>query len=117
MQPSLDTASVSVRMFEFDPTSPPPITNDTPHIRFAIDQITRDEHIEEGESPETGTATDPPPATDPPLATDSLPAERIVSDKRASRARSTRKSRGTPVVSIGPPKRKPSLLIYYGSYF
>jgi hypothetical protein len=98
IQSGVDEASVSVRMFEFDPVSPTPSSDDTPYIRFAIDQITRDGDVEASESPDTGTSGD------------SFPEERVIPEESLSYAQSVRKVRGAPIVSIAPAARKPTML-------
>ena len=98
IQSSVDEASESARMFEFDPVSPTPSSDDTPYIRFAIDQITRDGDVEASESPDTGTSGD------------SFPMERVIPEESLSYAQSVRKVRGAPAVNVAPAARKPSIL-------
>jgi hypothetical protein len=85
-------------MDEFDCASPTPNSDDTPYIRFAIDQITRDEDVKENQRPGTGTSAD------------SYPVERIVPDEGLGYVQSIRKVRGAPIVNIEPATRKSSLL-------
>jgi hypothetical protein len=53
---------------ELDTSPPTPNTDDTPYIRFAIDQLTRDQDIRATERPTTGSSAD------------SYPVDRIIPD-------------------------------------
>ena len=53
---------------DMDSNPPTPNTDDTPYIRFAIDQLTRDQDIRAAERPDTETSSD------------SYPVERIIPD-------------------------------------
>lgn len=79
-------------------SGPPTPIDDTPYIRFAIDQLTRDEDIRAVQRPSTSTSSD------------SYPVDRIVPDlglgymSNATRRQElalTRKHRSTPVPSEG----------------
>ncbi|KAH8802772.1 hypothetical protein F5884DRAFT_483147 [Xylogone sp. PMI_703] len=59
-------AAASDESLDMDSGPPTPNTDDTPYIRFAIDQLTRDEEVRKLHRPGTGSSTD------------SYPAERII---------------------------------------
>lgn len=65
---SRSEATASEESLDMESGPPTPRTDDTPYIRFAIDQLTRDEEIRKLQGPETGSSRD------------SYPVERIIPD-------------------------------------
>jgi hypothetical protein len=89
---------------EFDSAPPTPNTDDTPYIRFAIEQLTRDQNIKASRRPATettlGSGSD-----------DTYPVERIIPDvglgyvqphQGLGRLQSVKKVKGPAVVDIRP---------------
>ncbi|KAL8951466.1 MAG: hypothetical protein Q9222_002567 [Ikaeria aurantiellina] len=70
---STESTSSSSRPSNAEPISPPtPNVDDTPYIRFAIDQLTRDEEVNEAIKPRL----------QPSSSRESYPVERIIPDER-----------------------------------
>jgi hypothetical protein len=79
---------------DLDSAPPTPNTDDTPYIRFAIDQITRDEHVLASQRPTTATSED------------SYTVDRIIPDQGLGYVQSVKKVKGPSLIQMSPKTRK-----------
>lgn len=79
---------------DLDSAPPTPNTDDTPYIRFAIDQITRDEDVLTTQRATTATSED------------SYTVDRIVPDQGLGYVQSVRKVKGPSLIQMSPKTRK-----------
>ena len=92
--PAEVAASKGPVLDDLDSAPPTPNTDDTPYIRFAIDQITRDDHDLKSPRPTTATSED------------SYPVDRIIPDQGLGYIQSVKKVKGPSLIDMSPRTRK-----------
>lgn len=93
-RPAVAVALKGPVLDDLDSAPPTPNTDDTPYIRFAIDQITRDEHVLKSQRPTTATSED------------SYPVDRIIPDQGLGYVQSVKKVKGPSLIKMSPKTRK-----------